>query len=83
MPLAPVQLNVERVLVDEQARQLLDRADHGKLFAFQRRLAYPFNPFVGIDLDKDIVAVTKVNHKGFDISDFHCGGPSCSLVVVL
>ena len=71
MPLAPVQLNVERVLVDQDATQLLNRPHHRKLLPLQRRLAHPLNALIRINLHKNIVAVAKIDHKGLDVSDFH------------
>src|SRR5262249_20132026 len=67
----PVELDVARVLAQDRAGALLDRAEHGKLLAFERGFADAADALVGVDADEDEVGAVRGAANLFDFSDLH------------
>ena len=64
-------LDLARVLPDEHALYILDRAEQGVLLIFQRALADTGYALVGLKLDKNKIRPVGKNVECLDICDFH------------
>ncbi len=65
-------LDASRVLPDDKATHILDRADDAFSFPFERRLAPAVQPrFVRLDFDENPIAHVRVDDDSGDICDFH------------